>query len=135
MTLEKPRSAEIEALALARRTGWPDDLRVLIARYPREQWDAHANLGDMARFWLSRHAMFRELSVAIEDIATQFRGGEIGAEMFARRFVPRRSTTRKGQPTATERRSRQAADDEFAWRPPVFLLWSVCTRVFATHPD
>jgi len=89
VTLEKPHSAEIEALALARRTGWPDDLRVLIARYPREQWDAHANLGDMARFWLSRHAMFRELSVAIEDIATQFRGGHLGPEPFTRQFVPR----------------------------------------------
>src|SRR5215475_9926619 len=89
VTIERAHSTELETLALACRSGWPEDLRVLIARYPREQWDAHANLGDMARFWLSRHAMFRELSVAIEDIATQFRGGEIGAEMFARRFVPR----------------------------------------------
>ena len=57
-----PNPPRLKHLALARRSGWPDDLRVLIARYPREQWDAHANLGEMARFWLSRHAMFRELS-------------------------------------------------------------------------
>ena len=61
MTIETPNGSDIEALALARRSGWPDDLRVLIARFPREQWEGHANLGEMARFWLSRHDMFREL--------------------------------------------------------------------------
>ena len=83
--IEKPQSAEVEALGLARRSGWPDDLRVLIARYPREQWDAHANLGEMARFWLSRHAMFRELSGAIEQITAQFRGQVVAT----RRIRPR----------------------------------------------
>ena len=65
MTIETPSTADIEALALARRSGWPEDLRVLIARFPREQWEGHANLGEMARFWLSRHAMFRELATMI----------------------------------------------------------------------
>jgi hypothetical protein len=87
--IEKPQSAEVEALGLARRSGWPDDLRVLIARYPREQWDAHANLGEMARFWLSRHAMFRELSGAIEQITAQFRAQALPPAEFARQFVPR----------------------------------------------
>lgn len=79
----------MEALALARRSGWPEDLRVLLARYPREQWDSHANLGNMARFWLSRHAMFRELSGAIGHITAQFRAGHLPAGEFARQFVPR----------------------------------------------
>ena len=47
MTIERPHSTEIEALALARRSGWPEDLRVMLTRYPREQWDAHPNLGAM----------------------------------------------------------------------------------------
>jgi hypothetical protein len=89
VTIEIPNSADVDALALARRSGWPDDLRVLIARYPREQWDAHPNLGEMARFWRSRHAMFRELSAAIEEIAAQFRAGKLPPEEFARQFVPR----------------------------------------------
>ena len=89
MTIERPQSADVEVLGLARRSGWPDDLRVLIARYPREQWDAHANLGEMARFWLSRHAMFRELSVAIEQITAQFRAQLLQPAEFARQFVPR----------------------------------------------
>ena len=89
MTIERPHSTEIDALALARRNGWPDGLRVLLERYPREQWDAHANLGHMARFWLSRHAMFRELSATIEEITTQFRGGQLPPTEFARQFIPR----------------------------------------------
>ena len=89
MTIEIPNSADLDALALARRSGWPEDLRVLVALYPREQWDAHPNLGEMARFWLSRHDMFRELSVATEQIAANFRAGKLPPEEFARQFVPR----------------------------------------------
>lgn len=89
MTIEIPNSADLDALALARRSGWPEDLRVLVARYPREQWNAHPNLGEMARFWLSRHGMFRELSGAIERIAALFRAGKLPPEEFARQFVPR----------------------------------------------
>jgi len=89
VTIKTPNSADLEALALANRSGWPEDLRVLIERYPREQWDAHANLGDMARFWLSRHAMFRELSTAIDEITSQFRSGQLLPAEFARQFVPR----------------------------------------------
>jgi hypothetical protein len=89
MTLEMPGANDREALALARRSGWPEDQRVLIARYPRKQWSDHANLGEMARFWLSRHAMFRELAAMIEAIATQFRQGVLPAAEFPRQFVPR----------------------------------------------
>ena len=89
MTIETPNSAELEALALARRSGWPEDLRILLSRYPRERWDTHANLGKMARFWLSRHTMFRELSVEIEKIAASFRAGRLPPLEFAHQFLPR----------------------------------------------
>jgi hypothetical protein len=89
VTVERAHSNEIEVLALARRTGWPEDLRVLLERYPRERWEAHANLGEMARFWLSRHAMFRELSRAIEQVTEQFRAGNLPPAEFARQFAPR----------------------------------------------
>lgn len=89
MSIERAHSAEIEALALAHRTGWPEDLRVLLSRYPREKWESHANLGGMARFWLSRHAMFRELSATIEQVTGQFRAGKLPPLEFARQFVPR----------------------------------------------
>jgi len=89
MTIETPSAADMETLELAHRSGWPQNLRVLIARFPRERWEGHANLGTMARFWLSRHAMFRELSAMIEEIATQFRAGAMPAAEFPRQLVPR----------------------------------------------
>jgi len=86
MSLERP----IERLALTRRdAGWPEDMRHLIARYPREQWRDHANLGEMARFWLSRHDMFRELAAMIQGVEAQFRDGSLSAAQFPRLFVPR----------------------------------------------
>lgn len=87
--IETPQSDEIEALTLARRSGWPDELRVLLLRYPREQWVAHANLGEMARFWLSRHTMFRELSVAIGQITEQFCSQALSPVEFSRQLIPR----------------------------------------------
>lgn len=89
MTVEIPTGNDLEALALARRNGWPEDMRVLIARYPREQWEAHGNLGDMARFWLSRHAMFRELAASLRTVESEFRAGALAPPEFPRRFVPR----------------------------------------------
>lgn len=89
MNIQTPGTADTDTLALARRSGWPEDLRVLVARYPREQWDGHDNLGEMARFWLSRHAMFRELAGMIEAITAQFRAGALGPAEFPRQLVPR----------------------------------------------
>jgi hemerythrin-like domain-containing protein len=85
--------AETSALAvdlsLATRSGLSDDLKVLLARYPREVWDSHANLGEMATFWLSRHAMFRELGTTLDEAAERFRSHAIDAEQFAGFFAPR----------------------------------------------
>ena len=89
MTIQAPNPSDIETLSLARRSGWPEDLRVLVARFPREQWEGHANLGEMARFWLSRHAMFRELATMIAAIDAQFREGALSPAEFPRQLVPR----------------------------------------------
>ena len=89
MAIESPNPSETQALDLARRTGWPDELRLLLVRYPREQWEGHANLGGMARFWLSRHNMFRELSTMIEGITVAFRSGAMPAAEFREQLVPR----------------------------------------------
>jgi Hemerythrin HHE cation binding domain len=87
--IEPPRPADHDALDLSCRNGWPEDLRVLIARYPREQWDGHVNLGEMARFWLSRHAMFRDLSGMVSDITRTFGAGALAPADFPRLLVPR----------------------------------------------
>ncbi len=43
------------------RSGLPDYLHKLLKIYPREDWQNHNNFNDLTKFWLSRHAMFREL--------------------------------------------------------------------------
>jgi hemerythrin-like domain-containing protein len=89
MSIEIPSTEDGAALALASRSGWPEDLRVLLGKYPREQWQGHANLGEMARFWLSRHDMFRELASMLREIETEFREGRLPPSEFPRAFVPR----------------------------------------------
>ena len=76
-------------LDLDTRSGLPDDLRFLLERYPREQWTGHTNLGRMARFWLERHAMFRELGAALRDATQTFREGALAAQEFHGWFAPR----------------------------------------------
>src|SRR3954469_22529259 len=75
--------------ALATRPGWPDDLRLLADRFPRETWETHANLGAMARFWLQRHDMFRDIAAALTDATEAFREGRASAADF-RAFFPSR---------------------------------------------
>lgn len=70
------------------RPGLPRPLRVLAERYPRETWQAAANLGEMARFWLARHDMFREIGGELGRMMDGFRAGTLGTEGFGRQFVP-----------------------------------------------
>jgi hemerythrin-like domain-containing protein len=85
-SLVKPLPADLK---LDARAGWPADLRLLIDRYPREVWAGHANLGAMAQFWLSRHAMFREIGDTLEHASTAFRDGSASAADFRAWFPPR----------------------------------------------
>jgi hypothetical protein len=43
----------------------------------------------MAQFWLSRHAMFRELGASIAQGTAKFQAGEMAAADFAPWFAPR----------------------------------------------
>jgi iron-sulfur cluster repair protein YtfE (RIC family) len=78
-----------DPLDLDTRTGWPGDLAYLRARYPRETWGAHANLGEMAQFWLERHAVFRQLSGALGAAVGELRAGTAAPPVFQRWFAPR----------------------------------------------
>ncbi|MCB1499747.1 MAG: hemerythrin domain-containing protein [Bauldia sp.] len=64
-------------LDLDLRTGWPVELRVLLERYPREVWQTHANLGELARFWLHIHDGFRRAAVSLAGGAAEFREGRM----------------------------------------------------------
>lgn len=71
------------------RRGLPTELSVLAVRHPREGWQTHPNLGEMAAFWLARHGMFRELCAALGEAATAFGEERVDAAIFLPWFSPR----------------------------------------------
>jgi len=63
-----------DRLALVRRTGLPDALRVLLVEYPREGWRQHPNFTALTEFWLDRHLMFRRIQAQLVDDTRAFVG-------------------------------------------------------------
>lgn len=76
-------------LHLQKRAGLPDDLAFLVKKYPKENWQAHKNMGDATQFWLSRHAMFRELSTGLLQASSELKEQELKPAEFRDWFVPR----------------------------------------------
>lgn len=73
----------------AERSGLPAELLHLRKIYPRETWAEHANLGEWARFWLSRHAMFREVDAMLTEGCGRLQAQTIGVGEFTPWLVPR----------------------------------------------
>ncbi|WP_099866698.1 hemerythrin domain-containing protein [Pararhizobium haloflavum] len=71
------------------RSGLPDDLRVLLAKYPREGWHRDHTIGQTGSFWLQRHDMFRELGRALVTTTNDLKEGRMAPDAFAGWFVPR----------------------------------------------
>ncbi|WP_192251132.1 hemerythrin domain-containing protein [Mesorhizobium caraganae] len=74
---------------LLERAGLPDDLRWLVQKYPRENWQGHGNIHGLANMWLQRHDMFRELGGMLTNGIGDYREGRLTAPDFARWFAPR----------------------------------------------
>lgn len=79
-------------LDLDQRTGWPDDLKLLVERYPRAVWQGHVNLGELARFWLGIHDGFRQSAFALAKGAADFREGRLSPAEYRAWFRPRLQT-------------------------------------------
>jgi len=79
-------------LDLDTRSGWPADLRYLIECYPREIWEEHVNLGELARFWLQIHEGFRSLGEDLKARTADFREGVTKPKEFRNGFAPRLQT-------------------------------------------
>lgn len=70
-------------LALERRAGLPDALRVLLEDYPRAAWEADPGFSGLIRFWLDRHLMFRRLTGVMRGEAEAAIDGTMEAGLFA----------------------------------------------------
>ncbi len=80
------------SLDLLTRTGWPDELTLLLRRYPRETWDSHVNIAGMANFWLGIHESFRRAGAALTASTGEFRGGLATPDRFRSWYAPRLQT-------------------------------------------
>jgi iron-sulfur cluster repair protein YtfE (RIC family) len=76
-----------DPLHLSTRAGLPDDMRVLLADYPRERW-GEPTLAEMARFWLGVHENFRRHHAHMIAIADHWRGGHSDLRGLHGRLIP-----------------------------------------------
>ena len=73
-------------LALDRRAGLPEDLRFLLGDYPRLIWGDHPNFGPTTRFYLDRHAMFREAMTVMTRLTDESLDGGKSPDRWSREF-------------------------------------------------
>ncbi len=79
--------ASSPATDLDQRSGWPDELGVLLKQYPRETWRSYPS--PMARFWLDKHEAFRQQGRILQSVADEFRAGKRSAVEFGTWTAPR----------------------------------------------
>jgi hemerythrin-like domain-containing protein len=53
------------------RTGWPDELRILLSEFPRETW--RQNASPLAQFWMDKHQHLRNQSSALQSATVDYR--------------------------------------------------------------
>jgi hypothetical protein len=63
-------------------TGEPDRAAWLLARHPRAGWTDHEALGPLARYWLERHAGFRQLADALDRATAELQAGRLTPAEF-----------------------------------------------------
>ena len=73
-------------LALDTRAGLPDALRVLAEAFPRDGWEGHENFGELVRFWMDRHLMFRRITQALHEDALAAQAGTLDPRSHANRL-------------------------------------------------
>ncbi len=71
---------------LATRPGLPEDLRYLLGAYPRRIWGDHPNFGPVTRFYLDRHAMFREAMSVMQRLTDEALDGARPPEAWSHDF-------------------------------------------------
>jgi hypothetical protein len=69
------------------RQGWPEELKTLLKRYPRETWRQQSS--PMAEFWLDKHDYFRHQCNALRGLADDYRADRMTAEEFGHSITPR----------------------------------------------
>ena len=74
------------SLPLETRTALPDPLRILLAEFPRADWQAHGNFGGLVAFWLDRHLAFRRMTDEMRQQTEALLDGRLDPQVFAGRL-------------------------------------------------
>ena len=64
------------------RSALGEELRFRARRHPRASWAAHPRLGELARFWLQRHQMFRRLDELLRTSSEAALSGPLDAAVL-----------------------------------------------------
>ena len=71
------------------RTGWPDELRLFLDRFPRSSWPPREQIGPLTRFWLDIHDGFRSFAGKLAAATGDFREQRVTPAHFRSWFAPR----------------------------------------------
>lgn len=77
----------METHHITTRTGWPDDIPTLTAKYPRPDWDVHPHLRESTRQWMGAHQGFRRLADVLRDDAEHYLDAKIDGDLYAARLA------------------------------------------------
>lgn len=69
------------------RTGWPEELCVVLKDYPRDTWSDTRSA--MARFWIEKHNYLRRQSAALKAAGDEYRAEGADASRFCGWLGPR----------------------------------------------
>ena len=69
------------------RTGWPEELCVVLKEHPRETWPETRS--PMARFWIDKHNYIRRQSDALQSANEEYRNDRLEAAQFGAWAAPR----------------------------------------------
>ena len=82
MLADSPVNKDID-----QRTGWPEELCVVLQDYPRDTWATTRS--SMARFWIDKHNYLRRQSAALQSANDDYRAERAGIEQFGSWIAPR----------------------------------------------
>lgn len=69
-----------------RETEMPAEMQTLLARYPRDSWDAHPGFRDKTMHWLGAHQMFRRVVERIRLDTEAVLNKDMGLDDYAGRL-------------------------------------------------
>jgi hemerythrin-like domain-containing protein len=68
------------------RSGWPDELQVLLKQFPRESWRQRAS--PLARFWIEKHNYFRQECSLLQAATNDYREQRVTPKEFGLSVTP-----------------------------------------------